>query len=49
MPPQFQVVKSQGIFHGLPTFPEKEGYQNLNAVVTGANGIVKIYKSNAAV
>lgn len=39
MPPQFQVVKSQGMYHGLPTYPEKDGYQNLTAIVTGANGI----------
>lgn len=38
MPPQFQVVRSQGIYHGLPTFPEKPGYQDLTAIVTGANG-----------
>ncbi len=38
MPPQFQVVKSVGMFHGLPTFPEKAGYQDLTAIVTGANG-----------
>ena len=39
MPPQFQVVKSLGYFHGLPTFPDKPEYQNLTAIVTGANGI----------
>jgi hypothetical protein len=39
MPPQFQVVKSQGIYHGVPTFPEKEGFKDLTAIVTGANGM----------
>ena len=38
MPPRFQVVKSQGIYHGLPTYPEKPDYQDLTAIVTGANG-----------
>ncbi|KAF2092877.1 hypothetical protein NA57DRAFT_61983 [Rhizodiscina lignyota] len=34
-----QVVHSEGIFHGLPTYPDASGYTNLTAVVTGANGI----------
>ncbi|KAH8697578.1 hypothetical protein BGW36DRAFT_407565 [Talaromyces proteolyticus] len=34
-----QVVKSQGLFHGLPTYPQNESFSNLTAVVTGANGI----------
>jgi hypothetical protein len=38
MPPQFQVVKSTDIYHGLPTYPEKPEYQGLTAIVTGANG-----------
>lgn len=33
-----QTVVSKGIFHGLPTFPDREG-QKLRVIVTGANGI----------
>lgn len=34
-----QVVYSNGIFHGLPTFAKTEDSTGLTAVVTGANGI----------
>lgn len=34
-----KTVQSIGEFHGLPTFPETDEFQNLTAVVTGANGI----------
>ena len=33
-----ETVVSNGIFHGLPTFPQYEG-KKLRAIVTGANGI----------
>ena len=33
-----QTVISNGIFHGLPTFPDQNG-KKLTAIVTGANGI----------
>ncbi|KAK1759073.1 NAD(P)-binding protein [Echria macrotheca] len=33
-----QTVVSEGIFHGLPTFPEHDG-KTYTAIVTGANGI----------
>jgi len=33
-----QTVVSEGIFHGLPTFPDHDG-KGYTAVVTGANGI----------
>ena len=42
MPPQLQTVKNQGMYHGLPTFPDKTDYQNLTAIVTGANGKTRI-------
>ncbi|MCJ1382511.1 hypothetical protein MMC17_005624 [Xylographa soralifera] len=32
------TVESNGIFHGLPTFPEHDG-KTYSAIVTGANGI----------
>ena len=32
-----QLVRSDGIYHGLPVFPES--IQGLTAVITGANGI----------
>ena len=32
------TVYSDGIFHGLPTFPDHEG-KKYSAIVTGANGI----------
>lgn len=38
MAPNLQVVKSEDIYHGLPTFPEEPEYQNLTAIVSGANG-----------
>lgn len=34
-----QVVKSDGPFQGLPTYPDTEGLSNLTAIVTGANGM----------
>ncbi|KAK5226439.1 hypothetical protein LTR47_009117 [Exophiala xenobiotica] len=34
-----QTVQSKGIFHGLPTYPTTLDFQNLTAIVTGANGI----------
>ncbi len=34
-----QVVRSHGIYHGLPTFPDSPDLTDLTAVVTGANGI----------
>lgn len=34
-----QVVKSEGPFHGLPTYPQNESFSNLTAVITGANGM----------
>lgn len=36
-----QQVHSQGIFHGLPTYPDD--LQGLTAIVTGANGISGYY------
>jgi hypothetical protein len=33
-----QKVVSEGIFHGLPTFPQHNG-KKLSIIVTGANGI----------
>ncbi|OCT51767.1 NAD dependent epimerase/dehydratase family protein [Cladophialophora carrionii] len=36
---QTQTVCSQGIFHGLPTYPETADFTDLTAIVTGANGI----------
>ncbi|KAK5175839.1 uncharacterized protein LTR77_000979 [Saxophila tyrrhenica] len=39
MPPPSQVVKNEGIYHGMPTYPDEEQFKNLTAVVTGANGI----------
>lgn len=33
-----QVVYSEGIFHGLPTFPDHDR-KKYTAIVTGANGI----------
>ncbi len=38
MAPITQIVYSEGIFHGLPTFPSHEG-KKYTAIVTGANGI----------
>jgi nucleoside-diphosphate-sugar epimerase len=35
---QLSTVYSEGIFHGLPTFPEHES-KKYSAIVTGANGI----------
>ncbi|KAL4906358.1 hypothetical protein BDW74DRAFT_177372 [Aspergillus multicolor] len=37
--PTTQVVKSQGPFQGLPTYPDTPELSNLTAVVTGANGL----------
>ena len=34
-----QLVRSEGIFHALPTYPDDAAHQNLTAIVTGANGI----------
>ncbi|CAH0004480.1 unnamed protein product [Clonostachys byssicola] len=36
---QQTVVHSNGIFHGLPTYPSTEGTQNLTALVAGATGL----------
>jgi hypothetical protein len=33
-----QTIYSEGIFHGLPTFPSHDG-KKYTAIVTGANGI----------
>jgi nucleoside-diphosphate-sugar epimerase len=33
-----QTVFSDGIFHGLPTFPDHDG-KTYTAIVTGANGL----------
>lgn len=33
-----QTVYSEGILHGLPTYPNHDG-EDLTAIVTGANGI----------
>lgn len=33
------VLQSDGIFHGLPTFPDAPSYRNLTALVTGATGL----------
>jgi nucleoside-diphosphate-sugar epimerase len=33
-----QTVVSDGIFHGLPTFPDHDG-KTYTAIVTGANGV----------
>ncbi|PVH72836.1 NAD(P)-binding protein [Cadophora sp. DSE1049] len=32
-----QIIRSEGMFHGLPTYPKSEA--GLTAIVTGANGI----------
>jgi hypothetical protein len=37
--PETQVVRSQGIYHGLPTYPDGPSYRNLTALVTGATGV----------
>ncbi|KAF2659927.1 NAD dependent epimerase/dehydratase family protein-like protein [Lophiostoma macrostomum CBS 122681] len=34
-----QTVHSNGIYHGLPTYPPSRKTQNLTAIITGANGI----------
>ena len=34
-----QIVQSNGLFQGLPTYPDSADFKNLTAVVTGANGI----------
>ncbi|KXT03399.1 hypothetical protein AC579_3967 [Pseudocercospora musae] len=34
-----QVIRSEGIYHGLPTYPNDADYTGLTALVTGANGI----------
>lgn len=34
-----QTVYSNGIFHGLPTFPKTKDLTGLTAIITGANGI----------
>lgn len=36
--PKYQTVYSEGIHHGLPTFPDHDG-KKYTAIVTGANGI----------
>ena len=36
---QTQLVRSHGIYHGLPTFPDEPAYRDLSAIVTGASGI----------
>jgi hypothetical protein len=33
-----QTIYSEGLFHGLPTFPSHDG-KKYTAIVTGANGI----------
>lgn len=33
------TVHSDGIFHGLPTYPETSDTQNLTALVAGATGL----------
>lgn len=38
MAPVFQTTYSEGIFHGLPTFPSHSD-KKYTAIVTGANGI----------
>jgi hypothetical protein len=35
--PTLQTIYSDGMFHGLPTFPKS--ISGLTAIVTGANGI----------
>lgn len=37
MPPSTQVVRNEGPFRGLPTYPEN--VKDLTAIVTGANGM----------
>lgn len=39
MSSQTQVVRSSGIFHGLPTYPESPETTDLTAIVAGANGM----------
>lgn len=34
-----ELVRSHGIFHALPTYPDSPEHQRLTAIVTGANGI----------
>lgn len=52
MPSNQQVVRSEGYCHGIPTYPETAEFQNLTAIVTGANGKKRITtittKSNPA-
>ncbi len=36
---QQTVIQSNGIFHGLPTFPDTPERRNLTALVTGATGL----------
>ncbi|CAH0018927.1 unnamed protein product [Clonostachys rhizophaga] len=36
---QETLVRSNGIFHGLPTYPSTPGTQNLTALVAGATGL----------
>ncbi|KAI1124609.1 hypothetical protein F5Y10DRAFT_249058 [Nemania abortiva] len=34
-----QLVHTNGIFYGLPSYPDTSEYQNLTAIVTGATGV----------
>lgn len=34
-----QQIQSQGIYRGLPVFPDTDDKKNLTAIITGANGI----------
>jgi len=38
MTPTIETTYSEGLFHGLPTFPAHDG-KRYTAIVTGANGI----------
>lgn len=34
-----QTIHSEGIYHGLPSYPDSSDFNGLTAIVTGANGI----------
>jgi hypothetical protein len=34
-----QIVKNEGIYHGIPTYPDEPEFKDLTAIVTGANGM----------
>jgi hypothetical protein len=38
-----QLVHSEGIYHGLPTYSNDADYSELTAIVAGANGISRYH------